>query len=406
MRLQIIVAWVLLIFVSLVAQASAADERVTLQLDVTVPAATPSDARVYLSGNQPAAGSWRADGLALQKQADGHWHTKLEVSKGTELQFKFNLGTWAGVEKGKAGEEIANRSIKADSDRTVELAILSWATTKPATGQSPARQHTLTGDFKTHKAFESKYLSARRDVIVFLPPGYGDAANAGSRYPVLYMHDGQNLFDAATSFGGVEWGLDETATKLIEQGKIVPIIIVGICNTSARMTEYTYGADSEPKGKSGEQYLQFVAEELKPFIDQTYRTKPDRKNTAVGGSSLGGLISLYMASTRPDVFSMAAVISPSLFWDNSRAIKEVPSHAPYPKDVKFWVDIGTHEGRPAADGGPNAAVLNCRQLIAAFDKAGLTRDVNYRYEEIEGAAHNEAAWSARIDRTLLYFFCK
>src|SRR4051812_33341785 len=177
MRLRIFVAWVLLIFVSLVAQASAAGERVTLQLDVTVPAATPTDARVYLSGNQPAAGSWRADGLALQQQADGHWHAKLELPKGAELQFKFNLGTWAGVEKGQGGEEIANRSVKADSDRTIELTILSWASTRPAAGQPPARQHTLTGDFKTHKAFESKHLSAKRDVIVFLPPGYSDPAN-------------------------------------------------------------------------------------------------------------------------------------------------------------------------------------------------------------------------------------
>ena len=108
------------------------------------------------------------------------------------------------------------------------------------------------------------------------------------RYPVLYMHDGQNLFDAPTSFGGVEWRLDETAGRLIEQGKIVPVLIVGIGNTADRMTEYTYGGGEKAKGKSGEDYLQFVVEELKPFVDKSYRTKPDRKNTAVGGPRSAG----------------------------------------------------------------------------------------------------------------------
>jgi predicted alpha/beta superfamily hydrolase len=129
-------------------------------------------------------------------------------------------------------------------------------------------------------------------------------------------------------------------------------------------------------------------------------------NTAIGGSSLGGLISLYAASNRPDVFSMAAVMSPSLFWDDARAIKEVPAHVPYPKDVKFWIDIGTREGTIVAEAGVGRPTLHCRELVAAFDRAGLVRDVNYKYVEVEGAAHNEQAWSQRADLMLTYFFGK
>jgi predicted alpha/beta superfamily hydrolase len=387
-----------------VATAATAEDTVEIELIVTAPATTPADAKLYLSGSLPAAGNWKADGVALEKQADGRWRVKLQLPKARELQYKLTLGSWAGVEKGKAGEEIANRVLRADSDRRVEIAVQQWADPRgqPAAG----RQHTLTGNLKFHRAFASTHLNAKRDVIVYLPPGYDDPASAQQRYPVLYMHDGQNLFDAATSFGGAEWRLDETAGKLIEQGKIAPLIIVGIANTADRMTEYTYGAGDKAKGKSGEDYLRFVIEELKPFIDKTYRTNPDRKNTAVGGSSLGGLISLYMVSSRPDVFSKGAVVSPALFWDNARAIREVAGHAPYPKDTKFWLDIGTREGRIVPDAGVGAPTLDCRKLVAEFDKAGLVEDVNYKYVEVEGATHDERHWAERADQMLIYLFGK
>jgi len=385
----------------------AAEETVTIEFLISVPDSTPANATVYIAGSLQPVGSWRADGKALAKQSDGRWHSEFRLPKGGELEYKFTLGTWSGVEKGKSGEEIGNRVLRLESNKKIEAIVQSWA--KPQSGGAETRarrEPTLTGLFRHHEAFESQHLTAKRDILVYLPPGYGNPANSTRRYPVLYMHDGQNLFDAATSFGGVEWRLDETAEKLIEQGKIVPIIIVGIYNTPNRMTEYTYGSQPRPKGRNGEDYLQFLVEELKPFIDKTYRTKPDRKSTAVGGSSLGGLISLYIASTRPDVFSMAAVISPSLFWDNARAIREVQKHVPYPKDTKFWLDIGTREGRLVEEKGVGSAVIHCRELVAEFDKAGLVKETNYHYYEVEGASHNEYYWSQRVDRMLIYLFGK
>jgi predicted alpha/beta superfamily hydrolase len=219
--------------------------------------------------------------------------------------------------------------------------MLSTAIALIALG-SPAQQRTtsLTGNIKHHNGFESKILGNKRNLIVYLPPAYEQ--NANRRYPVLYMHDGQNIFDDATSFAG-EWRADETAKRLIDEGKIVPIIIVAIENAgAARINEYTnttepvYVADKkaidegkkkkedvETEGGKGEQYAQFLITEVKPFIDQTYRTKADRANTAVAGSSLGGLMSLYLAWKHKDVFSKFGVISPSLWWDNAIPLKLV-----------------------------------------------------------------------------------
>ena len=158
---------------------AAADDTVEIELIVTAPAATPADAKLYLSGDLPAAGNWKADGVALEKQADGRWRAKLRLPKGRELQYKLTLGSWAGVEKGKAGEEVANRVLNADADRRVEVAVQQWADPR---GRPPAgRQHTLTGNIKFHRAFASTHLNARRDVIVYLPPGYDDPANAQLR---------------------------------------------------------------------------------------------------------------------------------------------------------------------------------------------------------------------------------
>ncbi|PYI49617.1 MAG: hypothetical protein DMF10_01045 [Verrucomicrobia bacterium] len=160
-------------------------------------------------------------------------------------------------------------------------------------------KHTLTGNIKRHRAFHSRFLGNRRDVLVYLPPGYSRFSSR--RYPVLYMHDGQNVFDAATSFAGVEWGMDETAQQLIHRKLVEPVIIVAVANIGEeRVHEYapTPGV-IEPKDYPRKRsrglahiYGQFLIQELKPFIDKNYRTKPDAESTGLGGSSLGGLATL------------------------------------------------------------------------------------------------------------------
>jgi predicted alpha/beta superfamily hydrolase len=283
------------------------------------------------------------------------------------------------------------------------IAVQAWANPSKKAPAKPAAPHSLTGDIRTHEKFKSRHLDNERTLIVYLPPDY--KKNDERRYPVLYMHDGQNLFDAATSFIGIEWQADETAERLIKAGRIEPIIIVGIYNNADRMNEYTPYRDNKGNaGGKGEQYTKFLIEEVKPFIDKEYRTKPDRKHTAVAGSSLGGLISLYICSQYPDTFSMCGVISPALMWDNGHILKDLRKNGDRLKDVRFWVDMGTKEGKQIDSF--SKAIGDARNLIAIFDKAGLNPGRDYYYWEVADGEHNEAAWAARFDKILLYFFGK
>ncbi|MEK7833277.1 MAG: alpha/beta hydrolase-fold protein, partial [Acidobacteriota bacterium] len=152
-----------------------------------------------------------------------------------------------------------------------------------ASNQTSPTKHTLTGEFRHHSKLHSTFLAHDRDVVVYLPPGYQDE---NKRFPVFYLHDGQNVFDAATAFNGVEWGMDETAQRLILSGRIEPLIIVAIYNTGAdRIDEYTPTIDPRQKrGGKADLYGRFLIEELKPFIDRNYRTLAGPEFTGLGGS--------------------------------------------------------------------------------------------------------------------------
>src|SRR5918912_1424503 len=193
-----------------------------------------------------------------------------------------------------------------------------------------AQPHTLTGDFRTHPKFHSKFLPTDRDVL-------------------LYLHDGQNLFDGATSFvPGQEWRVDETAQALILSRAIEPLIIVGIYNTGReRVEEYKPSADPKFKvGGRADLYGRLIVEELKPFVDSHYRTKRGAADTGLGGSSLGGLVTLYLGVRYPRVFGKLAVVSPSVWWDDHRIVREVRSLRAKPR-TRVWLNMGTDEGANA-----------------------------------------------------------
>jgi predicted alpha/beta superfamily hydrolase len=270
-------------------------------------------------------------------------------------------------------------------------------TTGPArvdTGPFP-EPHTLHGHFHILREFHSAALGNARDVLIHLPPGYDD--DPERRYPVLYMHDGQNLFDSATAYGGHEWYLDETADGMISAGQIEPMIIVGINHAGVdRAHELTPTVSRKLKaGGRGAQYAKFVIEELKPFIDAAYRTKPEREHTATGGASLGGLISLYLGFAIPDVFGLLMVMSPSLWWDRRTVLQELrAAHDKLP--LKIWLDAGTNEG-----GG---TLQNVRMLKNALIRRGWAHDIDLRYLEAQGADHSEHAWAARTGAALEFLF--
>jgi predicted alpha/beta superfamily hydrolase len=260
--------------------------------------------------------------------------------------------------------------------------------------------HTLTGNIQSHPAFPSKILGNRRDILVYLPKGYRRSPKR--RYPVLYLHDGQNVFDAATSFAGVEWGADDTAERLTVAKLIEPVIIVAVANTGEdRIHEYAPTAaridpDKRIKSKGTlRSYGRFLIEELKPFIDRKYRTKREAEFTGLGGSSLGGLATLVLGLWFPNYFTRLAVMSPSIWWDDCAIYKIVEAIDETAKPpLKIWLDTGTRE-----DGWERARDLRDRLV----DKGWRLHD-DLHYLEADGSDHSEGAWAARIDPVLRFLF--
>lgn len=261
-------------------------------------------------------------------------------------------------------------------------------------------EHTLTGDIQTHPAFPSRILGNSRDVLVFLPPGYKRARRG--RFPVLYLHDGQNMFDAATAFGGTEWGADETADRLVREKLIEPVIIVAVANTGDyRIHEYapTRGRLEEGKRKRSKgllrEYGRFLINELKPFIDSRYRTLTGPESTGLGGSSLGGLATLALGLWFPDYFRRLAVMSPSIWWDDCaiyRIVGRLDEETRPP--LKIWLDTGTHE-----PGWERAAVLRDK-----LTEKGWRLYDDLQFLEAEGATHSESAWGNRFDAVLRFLY--
>ena len=269
-------------------------------------------------------------------------------------------------------------------------------------GAAYAQQpHTRTGAFLVHKSFHSNLLNNDRDVLVYLPPGYEESK--GKRYAVFYMHDGQNLFDGATSFiPGQEWRVDETAQALIAAGKVEPLIIVGIYNTKDRINEYTAAQDAKYKmGGKADLYGRMIVEELKPFIDANYRTRKEAKHTGLGGSSLGGLASLYLALKHSEVFGRVAVVSPSVWFANRQIVHYVEALPKKPR-VRIWMDMGTKEGRDVESA--LQAVADARLLQQALNKKGWKDGKDLKYFEADGAEHSEKAWAARVELILTFLF--
>lgn len=234
-------------------------------------------------------------------------------------------------------------------------------------------------------------------MIVYLPPGYDESKER--RYPVLYLHDGQNIFDAATAFGNQEWGVDEVAEHLIASGAIEPLIIAGIYNAGERrLDEYTHVRNRKGEGGHARRYAQFLVNELKPFIDSQYRTLPDAPNTAVGGSSLGGLVTLYLGIHFPQIFGKLISMSPSVWWARRAILREIQK-AQGKFEQKIWLDVGTCEGDD-----PASCVRNVRDLKEALLSRGWISEADLRYIEDEGAGHDEKAWGARIRDALTFLF--
>jgi enterochelin esterase-like enzyme len=250
------------------------------------------------------------------------------------------------------------------------------------------------GSLHKFERYRSRFLRAERDVIVYVPGVYD--WNPHRRFPVLYMQDGQNLFDPATAFAGVAWRVGETADRLIAEDKIQPLIVVGIYNTGKkRILEYTPSRAPRLGGGGANRYGQMLVEEIKPFIESKYRILAGPGNTGLGGSSLGGLLTMYLGLRYAKVFGKLAVLSPSVWWNQHFLLKFV-SRARLHSHPRLWLETGTQEG--------THTVGDARKLRDALCQKGWRLGEDMHYEEIEGAQHNEAAWSQRVGPFLQFLF--
>jgi predicted alpha/beta superfamily hydrolase len=253
------------------------------------------------------------------------------------------------------------------------------------------RPHTLTGDIRVHESFPS-VSGTDRTVLVYLPPGYDGLEQ---RYPVLYLNDGQNVFDQATAFSD-EWRVDETAQRLITSRHIEPVIIVGVYNAGAqRVDEYTPTVDHAKGGGGADIYGRMLVDDLKPFIDATYRTLPDPGNTALGGSSLGGLLTLYLGLRCPATFGKLAVLSPSVWWGDGVIVREVEA-LPSKTSQRIWLDAGRREG--------DDVIPDVRRLRDALVDKGWSIGEDLMYFEARGGEHNERSWAKRVRPFLKFLF--
>jgi predicted alpha/beta superfamily hydrolase len=265
--------------------------------------------------------------------------------------------------------------------------------------------HTVSGNLQVLAGLESPQLGNQRDILVYLPPSYDLGRE---RYPVFYLHDGQNLFDETTSFAG-EWQVDETMEALSLVG--VEAIMVGIPNSGVdRLDEYSPFRAASYGGGQGDNYLAFIVETVKPLIDATFRTKPGRQHTGLMGSSMGGLISLYGFFRHQEVFGFAGVMSPSL-WFAKGAIYDYVEQAPFARG-RIYLDSGTREHNDGSGrwitmiGKSRRYYASVRRMQRLLVKKGYRPRRDLLYVEEKWARHEEAAWARRLPRAICFLLGK
>ncbi|TFW16316.1 alpha/beta hydrolase-fold protein [Duganella callida] len=259
----------------------------------------------------------------------------------------------------------------------------------PLPGSDAPATAIASGTLRIVDNFASPQLGNSRKLRIYLPPGYD--TNPRQRYPVLYMHDGQNLFDARSAAYGVAWDINAAMDKLIAAGAIAPAIVVGIDNAGEqRIAEYTPCCDPKYGGGKLDAYAAFIVDTVKPWADANLRTLPERDHTAVMGSSLGGIASVYMAQKYPQVFSKAGGVSSSFWWNEQMFIKQPPAHLP----VSLYIDAGTD----------NDGLEDTRKMRDALLAQGFRLGEDLYYHEAAGGSHNEKSWAARAHLPLEWFF--
>jgi len=343
-----------------------------------VPENTPADAEFYLQTNL----SGYAPALPEYKFVDGVLRAEFPV--GALLTYKITRGSSESEEGDLWGERRPEHRTVVEGAATHRVSIQSWQDLDGGAG----RPSTLAAGIDTLRV-HSPELGDDFTVLVWTPPGY---ARSSERFPVLYLHDGQNMFDAATSFAGEVWAADGAARALAAEG--LPCLLVAVCvRPTHRGNDYLpFAIGANDFQTTAPAYQTFLAQTLKPHIDARYRTRPEREYTAQAGSSFGGVASLYGTLSRPDVWGTCGAFSPSL-WVQDGALPDFARQHPAP-GLRLYVDMGTHEGLFVEDA---AATVRQTRWFAARS-APFVREVKLQIGE--GHWHDEPAWRARLPEFL------
>ena len=373
---------------------------------VTVRITAPGDiGDVYLTGNQEALGPWQPDSYLMA--SDGlERSAQIEMPSGTEFEYKFTLGSWNRQALAPSGTVLPNFRVLVDDSLEVNHDIEAFQA-DPVTYIDDWQGSGVQGTLVYWKDVASNFLVRPRHVGIWLPPGYDAAAEA--RYPVLYMHDGQNLFDPRLIGSGEIWDVDDAVVRLVESGTTPPVIVVGVFNSADRGFEYSpwHGAPD---------YARFLIDELMPRVNEEFATLTGPQDTAVMGSSMGGLLSFYLVTNHPDVFGACGCISShfvlSEAWaarfasgdetaggadDTPYIIRDIENGLTVPDGVRYWFDYGT-EGLDAEYHEPHLAV---REWLL---QQGLSEGADFVIRPYVGAYHNEASWRERLDDPLTFLF--
>ena len=333
------------------ASARVAGAQLTIRLGA-LPPGTPNGAVVHVAGTFNGWNPGAPDAVLAPQLGGGYVLTMPDAVRGA-VAFKLTLGSWRTVETTLGGADVPNRTVTvpARGAITYDATVAGWRDSTAVPGPTTPTPSTASPSVSIlSDSFPIPQLGRTRRVWLYLPPGYAASA---VRYPVLYLQDGQNVFDAATSFAG-EWGVDESLDSLRRAGDRGAIVVAVDNGGSHRLDEYDPWRNADPAlgGGEGDAYAEFLARTLKPYVDAHYRTQPEPQHTGVGGSSMGALISLYAALKYPSVFGRAAVFSCACWIAKPQLLAYVRAVTPSRPSPRLYFVIGAHEtadGQPARD---------------------------------------------------------
>lgn len=352
-------------------------------------------------------------GMKLEPQSDMKWRIEWAKPKlDSRIAFKFARGSWEQVETTADFKDIDNRMLPmvdvsklAPGEKPIiELEIEQWRDNAPGQTKTDAANKyrpisVSAGTIKRVEVTGGAQASMVRDLLVWLPPGYDAPENATRSYPVLYMQDGQNLFEKIPGIPA-EWQADETAAKLIAEGKIEPLIIVGIPHAGAgRISEYSPIALVDGNAPRGAAYLSFLTSEVMPRVERAFRVKTGPQNTAIGGSSLGGLIALDAGASSPGVFGKVLAESPSITLSNRAGFRHLASKPTWP--ARIYLGMG---GSETGNAGDNQAMVAGAEALGELARGKGVKSDAMLINVDRDAKHDEAAWAKRFPQALMFLF--